>query len=58
MLYSVEYRQELQPEDLTISANHVKMMVEERQRWLVLAENARYYQEHPDVTAAISRGLG
>ena len=57
MLYSVEYRQKLQPDDLTISANHVKMIVDERERWLALAENARYYQEHPDVTAKISRSL-
>jgi hypothetical protein len=57
MLYSVEYRQKLQPDDLAISSTHVTMLVEERQRWMTLAENAQYYQQHPDVAAKISHYL-
>lgn len=54
MLYRVEYGHDLQPDDLAVSASHVVMLVEERRRWMVLAENARYYQQHPD---AAERGL-
>jgi len=57
MLCSVESSEKLQPDDLTTSAAHVAMLVHERERWMTLAENARYYQQHPDVAAKISRSL-
>jgi hypothetical protein len=57
MLYSVEYRQKLQPDDLAVSATNVTMLVEERQRWMTLAENAQYDQQHPDIAAKISHHL-
>jgi hypothetical protein len=54
MLYSVENSRDLQPDDLAVNADHVMMLVEEQRRWMTLAENARYYQQHPD---AAERGL-
>lgn len=57
MLCSIESSEKLQPDDLTTSATHVTMLVHERERWMALAENARYYQQHPEVAAKISRSL-
>lgn len=57
MLYCAEHHEEHLSEDLTATAAQVAMLSQERERWTILAENARYYQEYPDIAAAISSGL-
>lgn len=57
MLYWMEDG-EHPPDDLVASATQVATLAQERQRWMALAENARYYRQHPEVAAKISRSLG
>lgn len=47
-----------QPADVRASTAQIAMLEQERQHWVTLAENAHYYQQHPDVTAKISAGSG
>jgi len=47
-----------QPGDVTACTAHIAMLEQECQRWAALAENAKYYWQHPDVMAQIARRLG
>jgi hypothetical protein len=39
-------------------AARIDMLEHECQSWLALAENAKYYRQHPDVMTQIARRLG
>lgn len=57
MCHCAEYRDRPQSDELIAGAAQVSMLVQERQRWMALAENAQYYQQHPGAAGRIARGL-
>jgi hypothetical protein len=57
MCCCAQHRENLQPNELAAGAAQIATLVQERQRWRTLAENAQYYQQHPDAAEKIARGL-
>lgn len=57
MLRCAQHRESQQSNELTAGAAQIATLVQERQRWLTLAENAQYYRQHPDAAEKIARGL-
>jgi cell division protein FtsB len=57
MCCCVQHRENLQPNELAAGAAQIATLVQERQRWMTLAENAQYYQQHRDAAEKIARGL-
>jgi hypothetical protein len=57
--YCVEYgrRDPSRSRGLRACAAHIAMLEQESQRWLALAENAKYYQQHPGAAEAIAHRL-
>jgi len=55
--YCAEYCKKHPSRGATACAAQIAMLEQECQRWITLAENARYYQQHPDVAAKISRRI-
>jgi len=55
--YCAEYCKKHPSRGTTACAAQIAMLEQECQRWITLAENARYYQQHPDVTSQISRRI-
>lgn len=49
--HCAEYNSKHSSRRMAACAAQVAMLEQECQRWITLAENARYYQQHPDVTA-------
>ena len=52
-----QHRENLQSNELAAGAAQIATLLQERQRWMTLAENAQYYQQHPDRAEKIARGL-
>ena len=57
MLCCARHRENLQSNEMAAGAAQIATLVQDRQRWMTLAENARYYQQHPDAAEKIARGL-